>query len=216
MSRRGWFDSTGIPLGWFDDTGQADGWFDVTNLDPSTGGVTNTGVFPGAGSFTLTGYAPTVGQTRTVNPGVGTINLVGYAPTVAQSDHHSVSPGAGTLTLTGYAPTVAQNFTLTLTLQQAINLEAVIRLHGLIDPLVVSNTARGDGTVTQTLSGTTTVTVHTTSKPTTGSPTAAQIDLLARHYALIDDMVEQATTRSDGTLTQTVATIDSDTTITTI
>lgn len=112
--------------------------------------------------------------------------------------------------------TVYDDVVLTLTAQQAIRLDAVLRLHGLIAPLVVTPTSRGDGVVTQTLSGVGPVTVTTTALPAFGAPTPALIDKLARWYGLIDPMVEQDASRSDGTLSQTVITAGSDTTVTTI
>jgi len=70
--------------------------------------------------------------------------------------------------------------------------------------------------VTQTLSGTGPVTVTTTGLPAIGSPTGELIDKLARWYGLIDPMVEQDVSRSDGTLSQTVVTVGTTTTVTTL
>jgi hypothetical protein len=91
-----------------------------------------------------------------------------------------------------------------------------LRLHGLIDPLVVTPTSRGDGTLAQTLSGTGDITVTTTSMPGTANVTPDLLDKLARWYGLIDPMVESAESRTDGTLTQTVVTVGDTTTVTTI
>ena len=78
-----------------------------------------TSVNPGAGSLTITGYAPTVTQNgpQSVNPGAGTLTITGYAPTVAQSGalNTAVNPGVGSLTITGYAPTVARTTLGTVT-----------------------------------------------------------------------------------------------------
>lgn len=101
-----------------------------------------------------------------------------------------------------------------LTTAQLNNLEAVLRLHGLFAPLTVSATARGDGVVTQTLSGTSPVTVHTTAIPATPVITKTDLDNLARWYGLIADMVESTASRTDGTLTQTVVTVGGITTVT--
>jgi hypothetical protein len=64
---------------------------------------------PGAGTVTITGYAPTAeGDTGTsvnVTPPAGTITLAGLAPTFAASDHQTAEPGAGAVTITGLAPT---------------------------------------------------------------------------------------------------------------
>lgn len=75
---------------------------------PAASGSTDVTVTPGAGSLTLTGYAPTVTATSnaTVTPGAGALVLTGYAPTVTVPTSVTVTPGTGSLTITGYAPTV--------------------------------------------------------------------------------------------------------------
>lgn len=87
-----------------------------TDIAPGAGTLTLTGyapsiaqphgVTPGVGALTITGYAPTVEQVSGVQPGVGTLTLSGHAPTVTQP--HGVTPGVGALTLTGHAPVVTQ------------------------------------------------------------------------------------------------------------
>jgi hypothetical protein len=111
---------------------------------------------------------------------------------------------------------VTSGAVIVLTSIQADRLRSVLRLHGLIDPLVISPTERGDGSVTQTLSGAGPVTVTTTLLATTPTLTADLIDDLARWYGLIDPMVESETSRTDGTLSQTVATVGDTTTVTRI
>lgn len=106
--------------------------------------------------------------------------------------------------------------TLSLTSIQADRLRSVLRLHGLIDPLIISPTSRGDGAVAQTMSGSGPVTVTTTSLANTPALTADLIDDLARWYGLIDPMIESETSRTDGTLSQTVATVGDTTTVTRI
>jgi len=113
-----------------------------------------------------------------------------------------------------FAPSVEHIYTLVLTETQARRLEAVARLHGLIDPLVVNPTSRGDGTVMQTFTGSTNITVSTTLMPATPSVSAQLIDDLARWYGLVDPMIEQAASRSDGVLTQSVVTVGDETTVT--
>lgn len=73
-------------------------------------GVDPGAITPGAGSLTITGYAPVIGQTTTTNivPGVGSLTIAGYAPSVVQAANTAVNPGAGSLAITGYAPTLAQ------------------------------------------------------------------------------------------------------------
>jgi hypothetical protein len=190
----------------------------LSTLQLNLAGATGTVVSPSTGHLTLTGYVPTV--TRTVNnyvtPSTGHLVFTGKIPTVTVSANQSVSPSTGHFVFTGGIPVVTQSYSLTITVQQAQRLEAVFRLHGLIDPLVISATGRGDGTVVQTLSGTGPVTVTTSQLPAIGAPTGAMIDKLARWYGLIDPMVEQEASRSDGVLSQSVVTVGGVTTTTTL
>jgi len=92
-------------------------------------------------------------------------------------------------------------------------LEALARVHGLIDPLAVTSASRGDGTLVQTIAlvGTTT-TVTTTAGPS-GAPgvdalTAQEsfwLTSLARLHGLIDPLTVTETARGDGTVQQSVA-----------
>lgn len=50
----------------------------------------------------------TVAAATGINPGAGTITITGYAPAVAQTGGASLTPGAGSLSITGYAPTIAR------------------------------------------------------------------------------------------------------------
>jgi len=73
----------------------------------------------------------------------------------------TVTSLAGTVTLTTTAGPTGAAGGSALTAQQAQWLEALVRVHGLIDPLVVTSAARGDGTLAQTMvnaAGTTVVT----------------------------------------------------------
>jgi hypothetical protein len=102
-------------------------------------------------------------------------------------------------------------------------LEALARLHGLVDPLTVSSTARGDGTVVQTVAqegGT--VTITTVSAPTGDdgdSPLTAQqaewLEGLVRLHGLIEPLSVTTTSRGDGTVQQTISTTGGTTTVTT-
>lgn len=180
------------------------------------GGTTITVV---TGHLVLTGKVVTVSKTGhqviTVVP--GHLVLTGKVVTVSRTQHQTITIVPGHLVLTGKVVAVSQTLVLTLTVQQAIRLDAIFRLHGLIDPLViVEGVSRGDGTVTQTLSGSVSpVTVTTTALPAIGAPTAALVDKLARWYGLIDPMVESDASRTDGTLSQTVVTVGTTTTVTT-
>lgn len=72
-------------------------------------GAGSTGPAPGAGSISITGYAPTVNEAHNVSVGSGSLTLTGYAPTVTEgTGSHTVTPDSGALTLTGYAPTVTK------------------------------------------------------------------------------------------------------------
>lgn len=64
----------------------------------------------------------------------------------------SIGEVAGVVTLTTLAAPTGAIEDSALTLEQAGWLEALARLHGLIDPLVVDAVGRGDGTVQQTIS----------------------------------------------------------------
>jgi hypothetical protein len=66
-------------------------------------------VTPGAGSLTLTGFAPTVTaqQNATASPIAGALVLTGLAPTVSATQNQATSPGTGALVITGHAPTVS-------------------------------------------------------------------------------------------------------------
>jgi hypothetical protein len=138
----------------------------------------------------------------------------------------AISTGALTTQIPLSAISVAQaaatgslsqsSYNLTLTIAQAQRLEAVWRLHGLSSPLVVTPTSRSDGVVAQTLSGVGPVTVTTTAMPTGQQPLASWVDDMARWYGLIDPMVEQDASRTDGTLSQTVVTAGGITTVTTV
>jgi hypothetical protein len=102
-------------------------------------------------------------------------------------------------------------------------LEALARLHGLVDPLTVSSTSRGDGTVVQTVAqegGT--VTITTVSAPTGDdgdSPLTAQqaewLEGLVRLHGLIEPLSVTTTSRGDGTVQQTISTTGGTTTVTT-
>ena len=100
-----------------------------------------------------------------------------------------------------------------LSAQHAAWLEGLARVMGLIAPLQVTDSGRSDGVVTQawtTTAGATTIT--TSSRPTgaagpsalTGQQ-AGWLEKLARAHGLIDPMTVSATSRSDGTMVQTIA-----------
>lgn len=180
------------------------------------GGTTITVV---TGHLVLTGKVLTVSKTGhqylTVVPGHLTLN--GKVLTVNRTAHQTITVNTGHLTLNGKVLTVTQTLELTLTVQQARRLDAIFRRHGLIDPLVITPTSIGDGTLAMTRSWNgTTETDTVTALPSVGAPTAALVDKLARYYGLYDPIEVTATGRTDGTLTQTFAQVGDDITVTTL
>ena len=177
------------------------------------GGQTVTAV---TGHAVLTGKTLTVSQTGHQYLGVVTGHVVftGKVLTVNRTDHRTITAVTGHISVTG--KTLEVKLSVTLTMLQANRLKSVIRLHGLVDPLVITPTSRGDGSVVQTMTGTGPVTVTTTMVATTPNLTAALMDDLSRWYGLIDPMVESEISRTDGTLSQTVETVGTTTTLTRI
>lgn len=101
-------------------------------------------------------------------------------------------------------------------------LEALARVHGLVDPLAIGPTGRSDGTLVQSVAGTGPVVVTTLSGPT-GAITAsaltpqeaAWLEQLVRAYGVIDPLTVTAAGRSDGTLSQTFSVAGAVTTVST-
>jgi hypothetical protein len=101
-------------------------------------------------------------------------------------------------------------------------LEALARLHGLIDPLTVSATQRSDGTVVQTVEQAgAAVTVTTQSAPSGDDGTSALteeqagwLEALVRLHGLIEPLTVTTSARGDGTLAQTIETAGGTTTVT--
>ena len=171
--------------------------------------------WPPTGTFALTGS-----KTTTHAGSLAASILKALTGSKGTSHARNVTPQIGKQLVGAHVTTKAGTITFAtafpLSNAQLLRLEAIVRLHGLISPLIVSDTARGDGTVLHSLSGTSPVTVTTSAQPSSSILTAAHIDLLARWYALIDPMVESETSRTDGTLTQTVSTVGGTTTLTKI
>lgn len=72
----------------------------------------------------------------------------------------SISEAGGTVTVTTTAAPGGSSGTSQLSVEETQWLEELARVYGLVDPLTVTDTSRGDGTLTQTIStagGTTTV-----------------------------------------------------------
>jgi hypothetical protein len=67
-----------------------------------------TGLSPGAGAITITGFVPSVTLGTTVTPGAGALTITGFAPSVTiGTSAITVTPDTGTITFTGYPPTVS-------------------------------------------------------------------------------------------------------------
>lgn len=97
--------------------------------------------------------------------------------------------------------------------QHAAWLEGLARVMGLIDPMQVTASGRGDGTVVQSWTNANNVTVITTSARPTGAAGASALtaqqagwlEALARAHGLIDPLTISPAGRTDGTLAQTWA-----------
>lgn len=93
----------------------------------------------------------------------GLIDPLTVSPT-ARTDGtvvQTVSEVGAVVTVTTTAAPSGAVETSALTAQQALWLERLARIHGLVDPLTVTTTARGDGTVQQTIETTGATTVVT-------------------------------------------------------
>ncbi len=101
-----------------------------------------------------------------------------------------------------------------LSAQHAAWLEGIVRLHGLVDPLAVGPTLRGDGTVVQSIADAAGVVTLTTIAAPTGIvedsaltvEQAGWLEALARLHGLIDPLDVSTTSRGDGTVLQSIAT----------
>lgn len=137
----------------------------------------------------LAGQAQGAGQAR----GSATAVVAGVAQSTSQANNAA-------------APTPAAG----LSAQHAAWLECLARLHGLIDPLVVDPTSRGDGTVVQIVDDAGGTATLTTSSAPTGAPgdsaltstQAGWLEALVRLHGLIDPLVVTPNARGDGTVTQ--------------
>jgi hypothetical protein len=161
------------------------------------------------------------GGAGTVAPSVGTVIALTGVACSAQVGALGVSR-SNALTgsaFTGEAGILARFYGFSN--QHASWLESIARLHGLIDPLTVTPTSQGDGTVVQTLSeNQPIVTVTTITAPVrfTGdgqfpAEYALMLEKLARLYGLVAPLQVTTTGRTDGTLTQTIDGFGTDTQI---
>lgn len=111
------------------------------------------------------------------------------------------------------AEATLRSYTTQLSAQHAAWLESIARLHGLLDPLTVGPTQRGDGAVVQTIAdsaGVITLTTITAPSGAAGDSAltdeqAGWLEALARLHGLIDPLEVSATGRGDGTLMQSIS-----------
>ena len=118
--------------------------------------------------------------------------------------------------LTGTATGGASSYTISDT--RANLIYEIALLHGLVpgNPLVVSPTSRTAGAVSQTITGTDTVTMTTTSSDVLHGSLDAWIDALAAIHGLTTPLVVTATGRTAGSIAQTLDTVSGTTTVTSI
>jgi hypothetical protein len=155
--------------------------------------------------------------------GVGAVALLG-----AQSQSLSDMLGDGfcqinvvgqsdsTITNTSDAFGAVQDSSFAITAGQANLVYQLALLHGLVPshPLQVSDTTRSAGSLTQTVSGSDTVTITTSSAPSLVGDVGAWIESLAALHGLTVPLVVSATNRSAGPINQAIAQVGSLTTVT--
>ena len=179
-----------------------------TLIGAVAGAVSATAASTPAGVQTHVGSASSVGVEALLSAPSATQIYLGQVAAAVSST--SASSPAGTQT------------SWRLSAQHAAWLEALARLHGLIDPLRVTAAGRSDGAVTQTFTesaGTTTVTtvIAPSGVAEASALTATQagwLEALVRAHGLIAPLQVSATQRSDGALVQTVAESDGTVTLT--
>ncbi len=92
----------------------------VTVTDSSVTAAGRVAIWMGENSLpttfdNLTADDPNASAGTVVTPGAGTLTVTGYAPTVAQNQNQYADPGVGALSVTGYAPSISQSALGTLT-----------------------------------------------------------------------------------------------------
>lgn len=106
--------------------------------------------------------------------------------------------------------------TLSITAEQALLLQQVAQLHGLLQPLTVSPTQRVAGDVVQSVveaAGTVTITTASRSETLHADP-GAMIEQLAALHGITAPLVVTATQRSAGAIVQAIAATPQATTVT--
>jgi len=156
----------------------------------------------GADTFAATG--------TTIQTSTGVMAAVEAADTFGGYAAGYVDPGY----VGGVSGTVGTEFCITG--QQAMLLFKIYKLHGLwSEPLVVSASSRTAGDLTQTVTGTGPVTVHTTGgNDTLHGDVGTMIEELAALHGLGVDLVTTATSRTAGAISQTFSTVGNTTTVT--
>lgn len=177
----------------------------------------------GAGAADIQGTAAST--TSVTSVGAGTLTAAGIAGTAA-SAASVASTGAGNLAIhgaganstglasmgTGEVPDVFFQVSST----RAAMVYRIALLHGLDinNPMTVSANGRSAGTLIQTVSGSTAVTISTTSAPPLVGNLDDWIDSLAALHGLTADLVVTPTSRTAGPVTQNISTQGLITTVT--
>jgi hypothetical protein len=145
---------------------------------------------------------------QTEGTDTSTANLnVATAFAGAQTEGFDISVALGTV----------QQGSYTINSTRANLIYELALLHGLVpgNPLTVTATQRNAGALTQTISGTGTVTITTTSSDVIQGSLDTWIDALAAVHGLTAPLVVTATSRDAGSLHQTLANDGTTTTVTT-
>jgi hypothetical protein len=188
----------------------------ITGYAPTLVQTTNQGVVPGAGTLTITGYAPTLVQTtnQAVAPGVGNLTITGYAPIVTRTANQSISPSVGNITITGHAPTLAQ------TANQALapgTGSLTITGHA---PTLVQTANQGviPGTGSLAITGYAPVVAQAPGSYVVSAARANLIYEIALLHGLVpsNPLMVSDTLRSAGSVIQTISTVGTSVTITTV
>lgn len=154
-------------------------------------------------------------------PVLGTLAATEVADT-AEASGTVTAPGAiGTLSATEAGDTaaatgVAGTITYTLSAEQALLLQQIAQLHGLLQPLAVSPTRRAAGDLVQDIvEAAGTVTITTTGRgDTLHAGPGAMIEQLAALHGITAPLVVTATQRSAGAIVQAIAATPQATTVT--
>jgi hypothetical protein len=201
------------------DTSTASGVVTITGTAAFTEGAdTSTGT--GTAGSAAVGSGATV-EDFDVSAGTGALGVSG---TAAITEGFDTSTAAGLVVIVGTGATVegsdisagTGSTPIVITSADALLLWQIYKLHGLSsDPLVVTASSRTAGDITQTVSGTTTVTVTTTGNSAAlGQGVSTMIQELAALHGISTPLTTTPTTRSAGTINQTLVSANGTVTVT--